>query len=236
MCGRFALHHSTEEVAHLFAVDHIAMEIQPRYNIAPGQPVLAVVQHDRRSLQAFRWGLVPSWAKDARIGNRMINARAETLGEKPAFRAAFRRRRCLIPASGFYEWRKTGARRQPLYIRSRDGHVLALAGLWEEWLSPDGEPLRTCTIVTTAANEPMASIHPRMPVILAPAAWTAWLASPVVDPAAQEQLQHVLELRADDDLTAYPVSLRVNAPGHDDPACIEPIAVGTADAPARSRG
>lgn len=219
MCGRFALYHSTEEVADLFAVDHVAAGLIPRYNIAPGQPASVVVQHEHRTLEAFRWGLVPFWAKDSRIGNRLINARAETVAHKPAFRAAFRRRRCLVPASGFYEWRQAGKGKEPVYVHASQDRPLALAGLWEEWHSPDDELLHSCAIVTTAADEAMAPIHHRMPAVLDLPEVERWL-SCEADPRELEALLLACTSAA---LASYPVSRQVNAPQVDTPECIQPL-------------
>jgi putative SOS response-associated peptidase YedK len=220
MCGRFALHHSAQQLAGHFAVEQLAIDFQPRYNVAPTQAVAVVVQQEQRALDAFRWGLVPFWAKDAKIGSRMINARSETIAEKPAFRNAFKRRRCLIPASGYYEWKKEGNRKVPHYLYLEGGRPLALAGLWEEWNSPEGETLRTCAIVTTQANDFAAAIHHRMPVILEGEGQEAWL-----DPSRENaaELTALLQPYSGDDLAAHPVSTRVNPPTFDDPACIEPV-------------
>jgi putative SOS response-associated peptidase YedK len=221
MCGRFALHHATDEVADLFSVDHVAAGLAPRYNIAPSQPVHVVLQHEHRTLEMFRWGLIPFWAKDAKIGNRMINARAETLAEKPAFRAALKRRRCLIPASGFFEWRKSGKDKVPTYIQAPERHPMALAGLWEEWNSPDDELIHSCTIVTTAANDFMAPIHHRMPLILDAEAWEPWLH---LGADETEQVQKLLQPSGTLELVSHPVSKMVNAPAHDTPECVAPLA------------
>ncbi|MBI2504465.1 MAG: SOS response-associated peptidase [Candidatus Latescibacteria bacterium] len=220
MCGRFALHHATAEVAEHFGVEQLSIELAPRYNIAPSQPVAVVRQRGVRSLDACKWGLVPSWAKDPKIGNRMINARAETLAEKPSYKGALKRRRCLIPASGFYEWRQQDGERIPTYIRAVDDSLLALAGLWEEWRPPQGEPLHTCTILTTQANAFMAPIHTRMPVILSPAGWERWL-----DPGQQEldPLLALLQPLAGDELAAHAVGRQVNAASCDEPFCIQPV-------------
>ncbi len=222
MCGRYTLHHSIAAIADYYDVDHVTVAPRPRYNIAPGQPATVIVQQAQRTVEAFRWGLIPFWARDARIGNRLINARAETVATKPAFRAAFRRRRCLLPASGFYEWRQTASgkvpTKVPIYVCPPDQRPLALAGLWEEWLSPEDEVVHTCTIITTAANELLAPIHPRMPVILEPPAAFSWLAADT----SRENLQALLQPYPSPRLTAYPVSTRVNAPGYDAPDCIEP--------------
>jgi len=220
MCGRFTLHHPAAEVAEVFGVQQVLFPITPRYNIAPSQPVAVVLREgDIRCLDAYKWGLVPSWARDPKVGNRMINARAETLSEKPSFRAAFARRRCLIPADGFYEWKREGDARRPFHIRLRDGRPFALAGLWEEWQAPDGAPLRTCAIITVEPNPLMAQVHNRMPAILGPEAREVWL-----DPSVNQgrDLQRLLTPYPDQEMEAYPVSKRVNAPVFDDPACIQP--------------
>ncbi|MCS7040325.1 MAG: SOS response-associated peptidase, partial [Anaerolineae bacterium] len=178
MCGRFTLTASGDELASLFDLEQ-APNLEPRYNIAPTQPV-AVVRLDRegrrREFTLMRWGLIPSWAKDIHIGNRLINARAETLTEKPAFRTAFRRRRCLIPANGFYEWQKpTAGRKQPYFIGLPDRRPFAFAGLWEHWEGADGSVLDSCAIITTAANERVRVLHDRMPVILERTDFGDWL-------------------------------------------------------------
>ena len=220
MCGRFTLHHTTQETVERFEVEQATIEFEPRYNIAPSQPVAVVLQQEERSLEAFKWGLVPFWAKDPKIGNRMINARSETLAEKPAYKTALKRRRCLIPASGFYEWKKEGEARVPTYIHLNDSRIFSLAGLWEEWQAPDGETLHSCTIITTQANDFMAPIHHRMPVIFEPEQERAWL-----DPALQDpdELIDLLQSCPDQELATHPVSRQVNVPTFDDPACIQPL-------------
>jgi putative SOS response-associated peptidase YedK len=230
MCGRFTLHHTPVQIAKRFDAQPSLFETQPRYNIAPTQPVATVRENgmssrtsglvQMRALEAFQWGLVPFWAKDPEIGNRLINARAETLVEKPAFKHALNRRRCLIPADGFFEWRKEGSRRTPMYIRMRDGSLFAFAGLWEEWTSPDGSPLRTCAIITVEPNSLLAPIHNRMPAILRPEDEGTWL-----DMARTRAPDALALLRpySADRMEAYPVSRRVNAPANDDPACILPV-------------
>ncbi|HEX6972505.1 MAG TPA: SOS response-associated peptidase [Limnochordia bacterium] len=226
MCGRYTLTVDGREILTEFSVQGtlpgLEEWLRPRYNIAPGQPVVAI-RTDRsgaRIAGLLRWGLVPSWAKDPQIGYRMINARAETLAERPAFRAAYRQRRCLLPASGFYEWRRRGQKRQPYYFRLRKEPLFALAGLWEVWRGPDGQPLYSCTVVTTAANELVAPIHDRMPVILDREAAALWL-EPGYDRAALEQLIGPYPASA---MERYAVSPAVNAPAHDGPDCIDPIA------------
>lgn len=213
---------------------------EPRYNIAPTQPapvVRANVANGRRVLDWLRWGLVPSWAKDLAVGNQLVNARSETLASKPAFRHAFRQRRCLVVADGFYEWQRQGKRKQPFYITAADGAPLAFAGLWERWTpavapaSGAGAPdtVESCTIVTTAASECMSALHDRMPVILPRAAWPAWLNPGLDDPAA---LQELLNRCIGDGLISHPVDTLVNSPANDSQRCIEPLTSGDDTKPA----
>jgi putative SOS response-associated peptidase YedK len=221
MCGRFNLHTSPAELAEIF--DLLRMpELEPRYNIAPTQPVLGIVAAEAgREGRLFHWGLIPSWAKDPKLGGRMINARAETVATKPAFRAAFKRRRCLIPADGFYERKQTGGRtKQPMHIGRRDGRPFAFAGLWERWGGADGSEIESCTIVTTDANALLAEIHDRMPVILPERAYAVWLDREVDD---REVLEGLLGPCPADELRAYPVATLVNSPKNDVPACLEPV-------------
>ena len=220
MCGRFTLHHSTEDIAERFAIEQLTLELTPRYNIAPSQPVTTIVQRESRTLEEFKWGLVPSWAKDPAIGNRMINARAESASEKPAFRDAIRRRRCLVPASGYYEWRRSGPLRVPTYLHLEDRRPFAMAGLWEEWTAPGGALLRSVAIVTTEPNSFAATIHNRMPAILDEASAEAWLDASVEDASRVEPL---LTPYARDDLVAHAVSAAVNKADFDDPVCIAAV-------------
>jgi putative SOS response-associated peptidase YedK len=221
MCGRFTLHHTTQETIERFSVDQSTIDLEPRYNIAPSQPVAVVLQRQQRTLEAFKWGLVPFWAKDPKIGNRMINARSETLAEKPAYKTPLKRRRCLIPTSGFYEWKKQADERIPTYIYLRDTRLFALAGLWEEWSAPDGETLYSCTIITTQANQFMSQIHHRMPIIFNPVQEEIWLDPAVQDPA---ELLPLLQPYAEEKMAAHPVSRQMNVPTFDEPACIEALA------------
>ena len=197
--------------------------MQPNYNVAPTQEVPAVVAGngggDRR-LEMLRWGLIPSWADDPGIGARMINARSETVAEKPSFRRAFKERRCLIPADGFYEWQKTNGGKQPHYIRMKNGRPFAFAGLWESWKG-DGNEIRSCTILTTNPNDIAGEIHNRMPVILPPEGYEVWL-----DPDVREtdQLLSLLAPYPPSDMEAYPVSRRVNSPSNNEPSCVESVA------------
>ena len=195
-------------------------ELTPRYNIAPTQEVAAVRQGEQgRELSMLKWGLVPSWAKDPGIGARMINARAESVADKPSFRSAFKRRRCLILADGFYEWKKTGARtKQPYYIFLRDRQPFAFAGLWEHWKGPDGGEMPSCTIITTGANELLSELHDRMPVILGEEEYDRWL-DPKFDDA--ETLKSLLGPYAALDMTCYPVSTIVNNARNETPECVE---------------
>ena len=224
MCGRYTQTKSGEAIAQTFGLTS-APVVQPRYNIAPTQPVGAIAQtEDERAYRTFQWGLVPSWSKDPSIGSRMINARAETVAEKPSFRAPFKRRRCLIIADGFYEWQRTGSNRkkQPFYIQMEDQQLFGFAGLWERWQSGDGSDLETCTILTTEPNELMAPIHNRMPVILHPDDYDLWL-----DPDLQDgrHLQHLLQPYEPEDMQRYPVSTTVNSPRNETPECVEPVEV-----------
>lgn len=221
MCGRFTLFEAAPALMKEFGVG-ASPALAPRYNIAPTQPVATVrisPVAGGRELVMLRWGLVPSWAKDPAIGNRLVNARAETAASKPAFRGAMRERRCLIPASGFYEWRRRNGRKQPYVVRMRDGKVFALAGLWERWKDADGGVLETCTVLTTGANETVAPIHDRMPAILPRGDFDLWLDPAVRDP---KEVARLLGPFPADEMTAFPVRTLVNSPTFDGPDCIEP--------------
>jgi putative SOS response-associated peptidase YedK len=228
MCGRFTLRTPatvlTQQLLLDLGVEETPVDWEPRYNIAPTQSVAAVreVEKGLRQFDLLRWGLIPSWAKDPSIGNRTINARAETVAEKPSFRSAFRRRRCLVLADGYFEWRKEGAKKQPYYIRLQDERPFAFAGLWERWTPGDPEStLETCTLITTDANELTREIHDRMPVILSPADYAQWL-DPGLDDA--KRLLPLLRPFETGPMIATPVSTRVNNPKHDAPDCVEPAA------------
>ena len=213
MCGRFTQQRPSAELAALFEADDLAATSGGRFNLAPQQPGLVVVEHPEkgRAIAAYRWGLVPTWARDARIGNRLINARAETISTTAAFRSAFQKRRCLVPADAFYEWERVAESiRQPNLIRRADGEPMAFAGLWSPWrdpAEPESEWIRTFTIVTTTANATLAPIHDRMPVILAPSDWGAWLDPGTSDPDA---LGDLLRPAPNDLLIRYLVTKRVN--------------------------
>jgi len=219
MCGRLTLTTAPEVVAAVFDVE--VPRFTPRYNIAPTQPLAVVRTRGEPPVRVYtemRWGLIPSWAKDRAIGNRMINARAETLEEKPAYRQAFRLRRCLVVADGFYEWQRTDQGKRPYLIAAPDGAPFAIAGLWEIWRDTDGQALVTCAVITTAANRMMAPLHDRMPVVLPKAAYGTWL-----DPDMNDSrvLSELLTPCAEDALTLRAVSSYVNDPKHEDARCIE---------------
>ncbi len=223
MCGRFSLGTPATTLAGQFNLFEIPAW-PPRYNLAPTQPAPTVVKAASQLARQFkmhRWGLIPPWAKDPGIGSQLINARAETVAAKPAFRKAFRERRCLILADGFFEWQRRGRHKQPFHIRMRDGRPFAFAGLWEYWEGPEGPAIDSCTILTTTANELVGTLHDRMPVILAPQDYDLWL-----DPAIQkvERLESLLRPYPSEEMTAYPVSTRVNNPANESPECVEPAA------------
>jgi putative SOS response-associated peptidase YedK len=220
MCGRYTLRISVDPLVEAFEIEEYPPSLNPSYNIAPTQELAAVVEEDeKRKLEMLRWGLIPSWAKDPAIGNKMINARAETVSEKPSFRSAFKKRRCLILADGFYEWKKTDDGKQPYHVKMENGSPFAFAGLWETW--KDGEEIRSCTIITTEANDLMKEIHHRMPVILPPEDYDMWL-----DPDFEEKeaLTSLLKPYRADAMEAYPVSRRVNKPSNNEPSVVEPAA------------
>jgi putative SOS response-associated peptidase YedK len=220
MCGRYTLRTPVDSLVERFEIDEYPSSITLSYNIAPTQEVAAVVEEDeKRKLEMFHWGLIPSWAKDSTIGNKMINARAETVSEKPSFRSAFKKRRCLILADGFYEWQKTDDGKQPYYIKMQDESPFAFAGLWENW--QNGEEIRSATIITTDANDLMDEIHHRMPVILHPEDYAMWL-DPDFD--EKEPLTTLLKPYPADVMEAYAVSRRVNKPSNNEPSVLEPAA------------
>ncbi|MEZ0395691.1 MAG: SOS response-associated peptidase [Anaerolineales bacterium] len=221
MCGRFALSLDAAELAEAFPEYAFPPGIAPRFNIAPSQPILALPNDNRRQADFFVWGLIPSWAKDPSIGSRLINARAETLAEKPAFRAAYKYRRCLIFANAFFEWQaQPGTKvKVPYLIRLKSGAPFAFAGLWEVWQSADGSEVRSAAIITTAPNELIARLHERMPVILPESAYAQW-----VDPAPQpaSALQPLLAPYPAEEMTAWPISTQVNDPANDHPDLLRP--------------
>jgi putative SOS response-associated peptidase YedK len=223
MCGRFTLTTPGDTLAEIFELSEVP-DLPPRYNIAPSEPVATVRLpggNAPRELVLLRWGLIPHWAKDPGVGAKMINARAETVATNPAFRSAFRRRRCLVPATGFYEWQRQERRKQPVYIRMHDEQPFAFAGLWEHWEGPEGTPIESCTLLTTEPNDLVRPVHDRMPVILDPKDYELWLDPDVQDPA---RLQPLLRPYASEQMVAYPVSQLVNNPANDVPETIEPLA------------
>ncbi|HEX9204655.1 MAG TPA: SOS response-associated peptidase [Candidatus Deferrimicrobiaceae bacterium] len=225
MCGRFTLFTPASRLAEVFLPGEV-LAATPRYNITPGQPILAIrasAHHNRREFAMPRWGLVPAWARDAAIGNRLINARAETVSEKPAFRRAFRERRCLVPADGFYEWKREGPGKRPFYIRMKDGAPFAFAGIWERWEGAPGKVVETCAILTTEPNEILSPIHDRMPLILSPEEYGLWL-DPSVPPS--DRLARLLRPFPPGGMETYPVGRAVNNPHSEGPSCIRPADAG----------
>jgi putative SOS response-associated peptidase YedK len=220
MCGRYAITSAPEAIRALFAY-HDQPNFPPRYNVAPTQPVPVVRLVDgKREFVLMRWGLLPAWVKDPRSVSLLIMARGDTVNAKPAFRAAMRRRRCLLPADGFYEWKQDGEKRRPHYIKLKSGGPMALAGLWETWTGPNGEEMDTVAVVTTRANRTLSPIHDRMPVVVPPDAFDLWLDCRRVD----EQTASALIMPARDDLLeTYEVSLAANRTANDSAELIEPI-------------
>jgi putative SOS response-associated peptidase YedK len=228
MCGRYAITSAPEAIRRLFGYDE-QPNFPPRYNVAPTQPVPIVrMMEGKRRFALVRWGFIPSWVKDPRTFSLLINARGESLGDKPAFRAAMRYRRCLFPANGFYDWRRAGERVTPYYVRLKAGGPMALAGLWENWMGPHGEEMETAVIVTTRANRLLAPIHPRMPVIVPPEAFDLWLDARVEATTAAALIAPAPE----DMLEMHEVSPAVNSAANDTPDLIAPM---TAEAAARAR-
>jgi putative SOS response-associated peptidase YedK len=220
MCGRFTLATDLEQLEERFSFHAATLAFKPHYNIAPSQQILAVISTEERRVGLLRWGLIPSWAKDQSMGDRMINARAETVAEKPSFRRALQKRRCLILADGFYEWRKEGKTKTPMYIRLKSHAPFGFAGLWETWKSPEGEAIHSCTIITTTPNGLMESIHNRMPVILSRDAESQWLDRTIEGP---DRLLPLLAPYPADAMEAYAVSSAVNSPRNDAAVCIQPV-------------
>jgi len=221
MCGRFTLTVNPADLQDTFSNFSFPAKFAPRFNIAPSQPVLAIPNDDKLTANFFVWGLIPMWAKDPTIGSRLINARGETIAEKPSFRGSYRHKRCLIVADGFYEWKAFGAKKTktPYFIHMKDRQPFAMAGLWDSWESPDGSSLKTCTIITTKPNELMELIHDRMPVILHPREYAKWLDAA---PQTPERLDPLLKPFPADNMTAYPVSTLVNKPANDTPELVVP--------------
>jgi len=222
MCGRFVRKSTITIIEDEFDIYEVQWASEPSYNVAPSQDVACVIGNGGNRLVKFRWGLVPFWADDPSIGYKMINARAETVAQKKSFVRAFKKQRCLVVADGFYEWKKLadGKRKMPMYIHLREDRPFGFAGLYENWKSNDGKILQTCTIITTSANELMAPIHNRMPVIIMPDDRKLWLDTSVQDP---DMLLPLLEPFSSAALEAYAVSKKVNSPSYNEPDCIEPV-------------
>ncbi len=220
MCGRYSLIADLGDLARRFEFDGDLLRFESAYNIAPTQDVLTVVGGEARRGGFMRWGLVPWWAKDLSIGSRMINARAETVAERPAFRDALRQRRCLVLADGFYEWQRTGARKRPMRAVLRTGEPFAFAGLWSVWKDPDGNRIPSCTIITTATNDLLKPVHDRMPVVLPRQMEPLWLDPAIEDP---DMLASVLVPYPDEAMEIYEVSDLVNSAANDGPEVIEPV-------------
>ena len=221
MCGRFVRKSTLEVISEEFEVKGVSCDLKPSYNIAPGDNLAVIVNDGANYLIQLRWGLIPSWARDPSIGNKMINARAETLSEKPSFKAAFRKHRCLIVADGFYEWRKDGKVKTPVYVHLKSGKPFGFAGLYDIWTSPEGKQISTCTIITTGPNELMKPIHNRMPVIIPKAQEALWLDSSIQD---ERLLFPILKPYDSQEMEAYDVSQIVNSPKNNSPECIKPVA------------
>ena len=221
MCGRYTLQQTTQDLLARFAVQLAIFEVKPRYNIAPSQEVAVVRADGQRRLEALKWGLVPFWAKDLKKLKPMINARMETLVEKPTFRAALSRRRCLIPADGFFEWKKESGTKVPLHIRMRDKSLFAFAGLFDQWKSPEGEVLETCAIITVPAGGWITEVHDRMPAILKAEDEEHWLDTNIKEPA---RILSMLGPYPADQMEAIVVSPAVNSPKKDSPECVQPVA------------
>jgi putative SOS response-associated peptidase YedK len=220
MCGRFVRITPIPVIAEKFKAKQILADLAPSYNIAPSQEIVIIKDEGVRQLIQCIWGFIPSWAKDPSIGNKMINARSETVSEKPAFRSAFKKKRCLVIADGFYEWRAEGKKKFPMYIRLKSGEPFGFAGLYNDWTSPDGKQTLTCTIITTEANEAVKPIHDRMPVILPRDKEDIWLNPAYED---NDELFTVLKPYLAEDMEAYEVSTRANSPQYNSPSNIKPI-------------
>jgi len=223
MCGRYKLSRRKQVVEEYFDAASSEEDWSPRYNVAPTQPIPVIRQHPKepiRELSLMRWGLIPSWAKDASGAARMINARSETASTKPAFRDALKSRRCLIPADGFYEWLRTGKSKQPYCFEVNDGELFAFAGLWERWKNPSGEWIKTCSILTTTPNAVTAPVHDRMPVILDTDGYDLWLDPGMTNLDAASDLLKPFDARL---MRSFPVSTRINSVVNDDAECSRPV-------------
>ncbi len=217
MCGRFARINTAKEIKEIFNLDQIEIELEPSNNIAPTQDVAVILDENGGSkLTAMRWGLIPFWAKDIAIGSKLINARSETIDEKPSFKHSFQKRRCLIVANGFYEWQKRGTQKFPYFIHLKDNKPFCFAGIYDNWKSPVGEKVISCSIITTDASQVIKSIHPRMPVILSESDFSMWFNNRNV-----KELKQLLVPYSHSDLDFYEVSQEVNSPANNYPELIE---------------
>jgi putative SOS response-associated peptidase YedK len=220
MCGRFTLRQPAERIARELQLEEIPA-LEARYNIAPTQEILAIRHSpDGNEASMFKWGLIPSWAKDTSIGAKLINARSETVNEKPSFREAFKRRRCIIPVDGFYEWQRAGNKKRPFYFRFKDDRLFGFAGLWEKWRTPYGESVESCSILTTDANKMLSEVHHRMPVILYPDTYELWLDE---DERKQGLRKKLLRPFPASEMIAYPVSTSINSSYHQGEELVQPV-------------
>jgi putative SOS response-associated peptidase YedK len=225
MCGRFTQRHPAAKLKKEFGVEEV-LEIEARYNIAPTQSILGIRQMpDGREISFLKWGLIPSWAKDSSMGARLINARSETVTEKPSFREAFKRRRCIIPADGFYEWQRTGGRKQPYFFHMQDDRPFGFAGLWDRWKGEDGEVIESCTILTTEANEVLRIVHDRMPVILHPETYELWLDDDVRKADLRKELLRPFPAS---EMSSYPVGTLINNPRNQGEKLVAQLEVNSA--------
>lgn len=222
MCGRFTLILPPEVLAEILGLAEVP-RIEPRYNIAPSQQVPAIrtlADNEHREIAMLKWGLIPHWAKDTSLGHKMINARSESVHEKPAFRQPIRDHRCIIPSSGFFEWEEKGGKKYPLYVRLKDGSPMSFAGIWDHWKSPEGKIVESCSILTTSSNKLIEPLHDRMPVILHPHEYALWLDRAITDP---EKLKSLYQPYPADLMEMWPVSTLVNSPRNDSPDCIKQV-------------
>lgn len=221
MCGRYTLNRRQEDIELAFNVEKVVAEAAARCNVSPTQKVAVVLERDgERVLDSFRWGLIPFWSKEVSKSKPMINARAETIKDKPYWKNCITRKRCIIPADGFYEWKKEGKSKTPMFIHLNDRSIFGFAGLWDEWKSPDGEVIRSCSIITTAANHVIQPVHDRMPVMLRKDDIATWLNNSITK---TEEVVPLLQPRRDDEIGMYAVSSRVNSPAYDGPDLLDPV-------------
>ena len=219
MCGRFTRQSPGDVIVKDFAIKELSIDMPPSFNVSPGQDIAVIIKDSVRKLVSRRWGLIPHWSRDPSIGYKLINARSETVEEKPSFKSSYRERRCLVVADGFYEWKKEGKHKYPYFIRTASGRLFAMAGIWDSWTAPDAQPVYTCGILTTRANSVLEPIHNRMPVILSRENEEKWLDTEIPD---LDSLKTLMEPYNDEEMVAYRVSDRVNSPKNNDPDCVIP--------------